>query len=362
MLRQRAYYYCQACHAGHAPIDPALGLSASELTPGAEQVAALAGATDPFGVAAERILPKLSGLRLAESTVERAAEAAGSRLGERLVRGDTFGPATIWPWHHDADGKACAYLSIDATGVGIQGPGGSRSEGRMAYVATVFNPIAPALADPRGPRPPRPEAVSHARYLAGFHDLDGLGEQLARQGRQVGLGRADRVIALTDGGNGLEDWVRLHFPTAELILDFWHAAGHLAEAARELRPGDAAGARELTEEWCHQMKQEGGEATLARLAGYDLSDLGAEALEVHRRVRQYLAKNVHRMDYPRYRRNGWQIGSGTVESACKTVVGKRLKGGGMRWGSDGANAVCHLRALLLGEKGQWDAFWTQGIN
>lgn len=32
----------------------------------------------------------------------------------------------------------------------------------------------------------------------------------------------------------------------------------------------------------------------------------------------------------RYRANGWQIGSGPVESACKTVVANRLKGGGMR--------------------------------
>ena len=29
-------------------------------------------------------------------------------------------------------------------------------------------------------------------------------------------------------------------------------------------------------------------------------------------------------------RNDWQIGSGPVESARKTVVGNRLKGGGMR--------------------------------
>ena len=30
------------------------------------------------------------------------------------------------------------------------------------------------------------------------------------------------------------------------------------------------------------------------------------------------------MDYPRYVANGWQIGSGPVESACKTVVANRL--------------------------------------
>ena len=61
---------------------------------------------------------------------------------------------------------------------------------------------------------------------------------------------------------------------------------------------------------------------------------------------------------PSYRAQGWQIGSGPVEAACKTVIGQRMKGSGMRWGHEGADAVCHLRALLLSEKGQWDAFWA----
>ena len=72
----------------------------------------------------------------------------------------------------------------------------------------------------------------------------------------------------------------------------------------------------------------------------------------------YFRNQHHRMDYPSYRAKGWQIGSGPVEAACKTVIGKRMKGSGMRWGHEGADAVCHLRALLLSEKGQWDAFWA----
>ena len=64
------------------------------------------------------------------------------------------------------------------------------------------------------------------------------------------------------------------------------------------------------------------------------------------------------MDYPSYVAKGWAIGSGRWRSACKTVIGQRMKGSGMRWGHDGADGVCHLRALLLSEKGQWDAFWA----
>jgi hypothetical protein len=41
---------------------------------------------------------------------------------------------------------------------------------------------------------------------------------------------------------------------------------------------------------------------------------------------------------------------------------QRLKLSGMRWGCDGADAVCHLRALYEGEKDQWEAFWDQTIN
>ena len=66
----------------------------------------------------------------------------------------------------------------------------------------------------------------------------------------------------------------------------------------------------------------------------------------------YLERNAHRMEYPGYLAHGGCIGSGAVESACKTVVGQRLKLAGMRWGEDGAHAVCHLRALYRGEKGQ----------
>ena len=76
----------------------------------------------------------------------------------------------------------------------------------------------------------------------------------------------------------------------------------------------------------------------------------------------YVRNNLHRMDYPRYRKEGWQIGSGHIEAACKTVVNQRLKQSGMRWGCDGADAVCHLRALYEGETRQWDAFWERSIN
>jgi hypothetical protein len=67
------------------------------------------------------------------------------------------------------------------------------------------------------------------------------------------------------------------------------------------------------------------------------------------------------MDYPRYVGNGWQIGSGAIESACKTVVNQRLSLGGMRWGEAGSDSVARLRALYRSDADQWDAFWSLAV-
>jgi hypothetical protein len=98
---------------------------------------------------------------------------------------------------------------------------------------------------------------------------------------------------------------------------------------------------------------------LAGLRALDLRGRPAAAKERYQEAVRYFENQGHRMDYPEYLRRGGQIGPGPVESACKTVVGQRLKGGGMRWGAAGADSVCHLRALFRGEKGPWEGFWNR---
>ncbi len=358
MRLRRHYYHCRRCGRGFCPWDQALGLTAADLTPAAEEVVCLAGVQASFAEAAERTLPKLAGLRLAESTAQRATEAAGRRLRAAWLAGQTFGAARDWAWHKDADGLTVAYLSADATGVGMQGPGGAEADGRMANVWTVYNPVPDdptRWANPAGRRP-----AWQARYLASLQALRDLGPAARRQAAQVGMERAQRWIALSDGGSGLEDFLREHFGRVEVvILDFYHAAEYLGDLAKAWHPGDAAAAEALTAAWCHQLKAEGGPALLAVLRGLDLRGKPKAARAVYADTVRYFANQVHRMDYPAYQAKGWQIGSGPVESACKTVVGQRLKGAGMRWGEDGADAVCHLRALFRSEASQWDAFWQR---
>jgi hypothetical protein len=348
---ERGYYHCRHCHRGHFPWDSRLRLSPQGLTPAAQEVTALAGIQESFAKAAGWTLRKLAGVRLSESTVQRTTEAAGQRLGTLLYNGAVFGESRAWDWHRDVLGQTCAYVSVDATGILMQGPEGAKADGRMVTVGMVFNP-QPRTADE--------EAVSKpcdgARYLAGLYTLEDLGAQLRRQAAQVGMNAAEQWIALSDGGNGLENFFDVHFPRAVKILDFRHATEHLTTLAKLLRPGAAAG--KLLSAWCHTLKHAGGARLLAVLGRLDQKKMTVEAKAEQTEVLTFFNNHAHRMDYPIYLRNGWQIGSGAIESGCKTVVNQRLCLGGMRWGEDGSDSVTHLRALYRSDAEQWEAFWS----
>src|SRR4051812_29520975 len=261
----RAYYRCQSCGAGTVPWDQALGLSRQALTPGARELVCLAGAVDSFGEAAGVVLKKLAALHVSESTVERTSEAVGHDIGQRVAAGETFGANTPWSWHKDAEGKTCAYVSLDLTGLGMQGPDGARAEGRMAAVAMVYDPVPEdrsRWADPAAARTPE----FRARYVAGLEGQEALGEPLRRRAAQVGMDRAERWIALSDAGAGVEDWLRVNFGRVDaVILDFYHVAEHLGDLARASYPGDGSARQEWLDPLCHRLKHEGGQVVLEAL-------------------------------------------------------------------------------------------------
>ena len=350
------HYLCRRCGQGIFPFDEAAGLTARRLTPALERVTALAGAVaDSFEKGAE-LLEEMAGVRLGESTVERTTEDAGQRLEDLVQAGTALGPKADWPWHKDYDGCRCASVEFDATGVRQQGAGGGPAEGRMAYVGMVCNPC------PEWPWPDERPGPMQARYRAGLYPLEDFAPLLRSPAGHVGMDRADRWIGLSDGGNGLEDRLRENFPRVEvIILDFFHPAERLTALARRLHPQDEDRAEAEARQWCGLLKDEGGAVLAAVLSEGDWPQrvgLGEAVAEVV----GYLQRNAHRMEYPEYLAHGWCIGSGAVESACKTVVGQRLKLAGMRWGEEGADAVCHLRALYRSEKGQWESFWSRDFS
>ncbi|MDY6846582.1 MAG: hypothetical protein SVP52_05550, partial [Chloroflexota bacterium] len=80
-------------------------------------------------------------------------------------------------------------------------------------------------------------------------------------------------------------------------------------------------------------------------------DKPATASVAHAAVTFY-TNNIERMDYARFRKEGYFIGSGTIESAAKRLGELRLKEAGARWTRDGAVCTAKARAAWLSQ--QWE--------
>ena len=332
------------------PWDGLLGLDGSRQTPAAREVISLAGTTNAFRDGGWQI-KKLSGLDVSESTILRTTEAAGGELAQALDQGAPIEHEENWDWACDARGRRCGYASVDGIHVPMQGPGGKHAETRVEYVGRLYNHRGGAAA-------PEETPGLDTRYVAGFHSLDETCGHLFQHLQQVGGEQVQEWICITDGGAGIAEALKRTFCWTTWILDFWHAKEYLLEFAKTLFADDETSREAWLSSWCHALKHEGGSVVLARLRALDQAAWSAAAREAWCTLTRYYENQLEGMDYPSYVANGWQIGSGPVEAACKTVVATRLKRSGMRWKERGANTVSHLRALYLNGEAAWNAYWA----
>jgi len=78
------------------------------------------------------------------------------------------------------------------------------------------------------------------------------------------------------------------------------------------------------------------------------------------KVLTYFENNRRFMQYDEYLANGYPIGSGVVEGACRHLVKDRMEGTGMRWRIAGAQAMLNLRAVFLND--DWESFQQHRIE
>jgi hypothetical protein len=340
---RRAYYYCGRCQQSFLPYDEVLGLT-DEIGPGLRPLVCLAGTSVPVADAAHDVLQRFAGVRLSASAVPRRTEAEGERLRAQHQEGRLVVPAQAEPtWAAArAAGQPRADVGLGAFSVPRQGPGAGQAEHRMLYTALVSTP-----------------GTEHTRYRVDFA-LAALAEQGRRPARALGVARVSELIAITDGGHGLEAALQRHRAEDLLtILDWYHAAEHLADFAKAWLDREEEARRAWLREATGIRYERGGVALLAHLRARRLPPRTPAA--VHEDLRQligYFENNRHRTDYPTYHAKGWDIGSGPTEAGCQ-IIGERRKGSGMRWVEDGAATVATLRALYVSGGHVWDGFWSQ---
>jgi hypothetical protein len=172
------------------------------------------------------------------------------------------------------------------------------------------------------------------------------------------------IVALCDGEAALWSQVTELMKTVGVaivcILDLFHVMERLWSAAYCFHPEGSAEAKGfVTERLERLLKGEVGYVMGGLKQMGTKHKLSAAKRKQLERVITYLENHRSNMKYDEYLSQGYPIGSGVIEGACRHVVKDRMEGTGMRWRIAGAQAVLSLRAVYI--NGDWQDFQAYRI-
>ena len=345
---ERPYYLCDQCHRGRCPLDQALGLQPNQMSAEMERLGGMTGVETSFGKGSQ-LFESLTMVSLSNQSLDKATQAYGCEMEkvEQEWQQEAHNPEKLAQRQREERRPLRLYGSLDAAKVHIRGD--KEHPWRDLKVGAWFE------ARGRPPRQPDGEWHIRAENITYFTDIcpaNKFTRLFWATGVQRNAHLAHELVILGDGAEWIWRLVAENFPHAIQIVDWFHACEYLtpvAKAAFQEADKQAAWVQQVkTDLWQGQV-----EAVIAACGACLNPDREDDPAQ---KAVTYFHNNQDRMDYATYRKNGYQIGSGTIESAAKQIGLLRMKVPGAIWNLDGARYVAKARAAYLSD--QW-AFLAQ---
>ena len=336
MTVSRVYFTCRHCGQHAHALDDRLGLEGF-VSPHAQRLICTLGVDRSFERCA-RHLRQVAGLVVCDNTVRKVCDRHGG-LMRAWQRQD---PEAARPFR-EAQGD----VEFQTDGTCVNTTGGWREVRLSIFAKREPGEPVTDLDDWDEQRMPAP----HARVAtAAIRTSEALGPQWRRAAARLGITRTAELTVLADGAKWIWNEVEKDLPGAAGVLDISHAGEHVHAAAVALH-GAGAAAEAWYEARRRTLLESGASGLLAELASEpgDVSELVA-----------YLGPHGDHTPYRRRLAEGRSIGSGMVEGACKTAIGRRLKQTGARWKVRRLERMAALCCLHYGS--QLEAYWKKAAG
>jgi len=309
---RRSYHLC-SCGKGVAPLDQRLKLEPGQINRGLAPLLALLGVQTSFDEA-KRLAQQLLLLDISDNSIRQVTRAMGQtqqELEDQWRQQSQSATFLRQPARQKEKAPQRLYGSID----GVQVPVGQ--EWRELKVGCWYqvDPVSQRQWPSRfKERIGQLEALkaTDIEYYCAITEADDFSELLWTRGCQRLADRATEVIFVADGAKWIWRIVAENFPHAIQILDWYHAVEYLTPIAHALFAEEAEQNAWIDEMETHlwfSRTQTVIDACLA-LSKHPQASSFADAAVT------YYSNNLERMDYAHFRKQGYLIGSGTVESGC----------------------------------------------
>jgi hypothetical protein len=172
---------------------------------------------------------------------------------------------------------------------------------------------------------------------------------------KLGLNKADQVLFVADGArwiwNRVPEMLRdlgVSLSNAYELVDFYHAVEHLGKVAACRKTWSGSERKRWVKKHRKLLKAGKIDRVITAINSLCRGRLSKD----YRRERDYFVRNRNRMNYRTIAEKQLPIGSGAMESAIRRVVNLRLKGPGIYWCHQTAEAMLMLRSYF--KSGRWN--------
>jgi len=328
-----------------------MGISAGEVTPGLAELLALAGVEVAFEEAS-RLIECFLLIRVSDNTLRKETELFGELQKEQEATWKAQSQKESWlqeRLRQVGTQPGRFYGSID----GVMAP--CKGEWRELKTLAWYR-VEPLRSDQKRRHPARSVGAQNdlqAQQISYHCDIqtpDQFSDLLWATACQRRADLYEELVFVCDGAVWIWKLIERHFPDAVQIVDWYHASEYLPPIAEAVF---GKGTPEY-HQWLEQARTQLWDGQIEDLIHDCQLFASAPAAEkaVHAAV-SYFSHNPKRMDYARFRQQGYFIGSGTIESAGKQIAAMRLKRAGARWTINGAVQTVKARAAWLSN--QWES-------
>ena len=334
------YFSCRTCGLGGYFADPFLGLE-GYLSRQTTRLACLLGGRHSFAQAAF-LLFECFGWKVSDETIRQACTAEATRIAD-------FQEQAAAVVEQFAQAAGDVEFQTDAAKVNTIGGWRDMKIGIFARRERGA-PATPAEWDERH----LPAPTTRTAFAA-IESIDDFAPRWSEWADRLAIKDTTKITVLGDGAEWIWNAATRQFGACDQVLDIYHAAEHIAAAAKRLH-GDATAAKEWLDNG-RQLLLSDGWAGLCDHLGQTLATHNTpENHAVLDELTSYFAPHTERLNYCHRLYTGQSIGSGMVEGAAKNLIGKRLKQTGARWRVANVNAMAQLCCLTYSD--HWNLYWA----